>query len=286
MFGLFDSLRHLFWGAAVNCLTCKDANAEVKGDGSCGCKVGFYLSGTTCLPCHSSCETCSGRTSNDCLSCSEAGFFLKSSSCESCAVETSTDCPTVTRVSLVTQIQEFTRTLELDFSPSLRDQMDSANQGASLSVENLLKHNIKITYGSSDDSQTEITITSTRMSHSSPTGNRRLPDSAVATQSHSYVYINFLQNLRYNSSNYLRLSLISPWIYKPSSRREHQNTVYLREGWTQKVTLAPKVKSEEEKTYEWAKWLGMDVMAVIGALAPVPTIMASSWHGPVTFWVV
>ena len=80
--------------------------------------------------------------------------------------------------------------------------------------------------------------------------------------------------MRYNSSNYLRLSLRSPWIYKPSSRGEHQNTVYLREGWSQKVTLTPKVNSEEEKTYEWAKWFGIDVTAGIGAIAPVGTIMA------------
>ena len=296
-------------GAPTNCLTCKDPNGEVKGDGSCGCKDGYYMSGTTCLPCHSSCRTCSsgdensclscrtsgwfqvgstcrpcdsscdacsGPTSNECLSCSEAGFFLKSGSCLSCPSETSADCPSVTSVTLLTKIQEFTRTLELDFSPSLKDQFDRANQASLLTVENLLKNNIKITFGSSDDSQNEITIMSTRMSHlsSNPTGNRRLPDSAVATQSHTYVYINFLQNLRYNSSNYLRLSLRSPWIYKPSSRGEHQNTVYLREGWSQKVTLTPKVSSEEEKTYEWAKWFGKDVTAGIGVIAPVGTIMA------------
>ena len=70
------------------------------------------------------------------------------------------------------------------------------------------------------------------------------------------------------------MSLRSPWIYRPSSRGEHQNTVYLREGWNQKVTLTPRVKSEEEKTYEWAKRFGKDVTAGIGAIAPVGRIMA------------
>ena len=212
-------------GATTNCLTCQDANMEVKGGGSCGCKDGFILSGSSCFSCHSSCltcsagdqnsclscrtsgwfqvgsscricdssyYTCSGPTSNDCLSCSEAGFFLKSSSCMSCAAEASSDCPRVTSLTIQSQIQELTRTLELDFSPSLKDQLTNANQISLFSVKNLLKNNLKITYGKDENSQTEITIMETRMSHSDTNGNGRLPDQAISSdQNHSYVYISF-----------------------------------------------------------------------------------------------
>ena len=268
-------------GATTNCLTCKDSNAEVKGDGSCGCRDGFYLSGTTCLPCDSTCTTCSGPTTNDCLSCFQAGFFLKTTTCTSCASETSGDCPTATTITVRSEIQENTRTLELDFSPSLKDQMESANQASALSVENLLKNNIKIVYGNDESNEADITVLGTRMSHSTSSANGRLPDSATpaAGQTHSYVYISFLHHLRKSNKDYLKVTLKSPWIYKPTSRAQHQQTVYLSEGWTKKIMASEKVLSEEEKTLETVEWLGKDLSAVIGvtSMISVPIAFILGW---------
>ena len=263
-------------GASTNCLTCKDERREVKGDGTCGCRDGYFLSGNSCLPCHSSCATCSSPAANACLSCAEAGYFLKLTTCVSCAAETSTGCPSVTTVTVQDQIQEFTRTLELDFSPSLKDQMTNANQESLLSVENLLKNNLKITFGNDDESQSDITVLETRISHLGAAGDSRLPDSTTSStgQTHSFVYITFLQNLRKNNSDYVKISLKSPWIYKPTSRAQHQQTVYLRDGWTQKILVKKKVNSREEDRLETAGWLGKDFTAVLGVITPVPTIIA------------
>ena len=85
----------------TQCLTCKDPSMERKGDGSCGCPTGKYLSGTRCiscdvssgkylsgsecLNCDAACSTCSGGSSGDCLSCdSSKGKFLSGASCISC----------------------------------------------------------------------------------------------------------------------------------------------------------------------------------------------------------
>ena len=291
-------------GASTNCFTCKDPNGELKGDGSCGCKDGYYLSGNTCQPCHSSCATCSagganlclscrpqgwfqvgstcrgcdssrascsGPTANNCLSCAEAGFFLKSSTCTSCATETSTDCPTATTLTVRSEIQELSNILVLDFSPSLKPQFENANQASLLTVDNLLKNNLKITFGNSEDNQRDVTVTKTRMSHSGTAGNRRV---LASTQTHSFVYITFLQNLRSNNSNYLKMSLKSPWIYKPTSRAQHQQTIYLSSGWTQDIKTSKKVKLEEEKRLESAKWLGKDFSGALAVLSAAPTVIA------------
>ena len=72
-------------GAATQCLTCKYLYMELKGDGSCGCPAGKYLSGTSCLDCDPSCKTCSGGSSSQCLSCDVSiGRYLSGSQCLDC----------------------------------------------------------------------------------------------------------------------------------------------------------------------------------------------------------
>lgn len=57
----------------ASCLTC--AGNYVVSGGSCSCPIGYYVSSTTtnytlkCQVCDISCLTCSGPTSNNCLSC-------------------------------------------------------------------------------------------------------------------------------------------------------------------------------------------------------------------------
>lgn len=61
----------------VDCLTCDTPNPttfRVKRGNTCLCLEGYFeseLLSTTCLKCHSSCQTCSGPTGSDCLSCAQ-----------------------------------------------------------------------------------------------------------------------------------------------------------------------------------------------------------------------
>ena len=78
-------------GAATNCLTCKYSYMERKGDGTCGCPAGKYLSGTSCLDCDSTCATCSGPGPSGCLSCDiSRGRYLAGSTCPLCDSSCST----------------------------------------------------------------------------------------------------------------------------------------------------------------------------------------------------
>ena len=69
------------------CLTCRYPYTEKKGDGSCGCPDGKYLSGTSCLDCDPSCKTCSGAGPSACLSCEvSTGRYLSGSQCPKCDI--------------------------------------------------------------------------------------------------------------------------------------------------------------------------------------------------------
>ena len=82
-----------------NCLSCPD-NAELLNTGFCRCKTGFYLAsnGKDCLKCDPKCESCSGPSDNECLSCNlnasltnnrcdcNNGFYLSSNNvCLACS---------------------------------------------------------------------------------------------------------------------------------------------------------------------------------------------------------
>ena len=72
-------------GATTDCSTCKYSYMEKKGDGSCGCKSGAYLSGVACPQCNSSCLTCSGAGPGSCLSCDiSRGRYLSGTTCPVC----------------------------------------------------------------------------------------------------------------------------------------------------------------------------------------------------------
>lgn len=57
---------------ANSCTTCHPVDLFHPADSSCGpcdTATGWFVSGSTCIPCHSTCETCSGVLSTQCLSC-------------------------------------------------------------------------------------------------------------------------------------------------------------------------------------------------------------------------
>ena len=69
-------------GAQTDCIACKHSYMELKGDGSCGCLDGKFLSGNSCLDCHFSCKTCFGAPSDTCTSCyNSANWSLSGSKC-------------------------------------------------------------------------------------------------------------------------------------------------------------------------------------------------------------
>ena len=87
---------------ATSCLSCKTGTYLLPSNNSCvACTVaGYYQDATSqqCLACSSSCKTCSGPTSSDCLSCNSTYNLLNGtcyqcdSSCKTCSGPSSTDC--------------------------------------------------------------------------------------------------------------------------------------------------------------------------------------------------
>ncbi|CAO1381843.1 unnamed protein product [Diamesa hyperborea] len=85
------------------CLTCKTDWMKNKKDkcvtnGSSNCDESEYFDNGRCHPCHSTCETCTGPTENDCLSCApnlllqnnkcvntcDKGYFMEAGACTLC----------------------------------------------------------------------------------------------------------------------------------------------------------------------------------------------------------
>ena len=78
--------------SATSCLSCPSAPATyfLDSNHSCvDCNVDRYvISGSQCLPCDSSCLTCSGTTSTSCVTCPSNTYLLSSNhSCVACDVE-------------------------------------------------------------------------------------------------------------------------------------------------------------------------------------------------------
>ena len=197
--------------AATQCLSCRDPNMELLGDGSCRCKEGFYLSGSTCLACDPSCISCNGGGRTGCLSCSQGGYFLKGSTCVSCPVEIFSDCPEETQIKALTEIQNSVQNMTIEFSPSLKVQLREPAQAGLLNSENLLKNHLRITFGDNETTQTPLVILKSKLTHTETTGS-----------SSSYLFIEYLQKIKsLNSSGYIKVAVTNPWIYHPQAREEH-----------------------------------------------------------------
>ncbi|EAR96775.2 hypothetical protein TTHERM_00860530 (macronuclear) [Tetrahymena thermophila SB210] len=55
-------------------------------DGRCltACEDGFYYSGSTCLPCNETCQTCNGPSTKNCLTCHQEQYLFLDNSCCDC----------------------------------------------------------------------------------------------------------------------------------------------------------------------------------------------------------
>ena len=78
-------------GTNDSCDTCQNPsnNPFLQGN-TCvdSCSSGYFLQGTECFQCHSSCSSCSGYADNNCLSCS-SGFYFEDGYCvSSCSKDT------------------------------------------------------------------------------------------------------------------------------------------------------------------------------------------------------
>ena len=70
-------------GAVSDCLTCDTHSAfnlyhSTSYTCSSSCDTNEYLSGNTCLPCHTSCATCDGGYYDECLTCAGSLYFHSS----------------------------------------------------------------------------------------------------------------------------------------------------------------------------------------------------------------
>ena len=126
-----DLCQECSGGAVTDCTSCKDPNREVKGDGSCGCKD---------------------------------GYFLRSSSCISCAVEKSISCPQETKIEVDSRIEELDQNFLIKFSPSFKEQL-SASDLPKLTTDSLLKQNLNLNFKEKSGKEAQLTPLNSSLFH-------------------------------------------------------------------------------------------------------------------------
>ena len=232
---------------ATHCTSCKDQNMEVKGDGSCGCKDGFYPSGTTCQPCDSSCLTCSAGGQNSCLSCSGSRLFGQSNNCISCPEEESSECPQPTQIEAPLEIEELTKNLTITFTPSLGSQLGFSASPSWLTAEVLLKDHLKVAYKNNTESmETELTILIKTLNHSDPMKTT--------------LFLSYSEELQYAQTEYIKIAVKHPVLFKsPISDPPNQKMVYFKSQWSKKINITKRsneINQKIQKSLEEAERYG------------------------------
>ncbi|ELP85989.1 protein serine/threonine kinase, putative [Entamoeba invadens IP1] len=74
--------RYLSNGQCIECINCKSGSCKTDGCTEC-VSINYYRNGYNCFPCDSSCESCNGNSSLNCLSCSQ-GKYIDSNQCKTC----------------------------------------------------------------------------------------------------------------------------------------------------------------------------------------------------------
>ena len=248
---------------------------EKKGDGSCGCPDGKYLSGTSCLDCDSSCKTCSGGTSNDCLSCDTSsgryksgsqcpkcdstcqtcsggssneclscnpttsryfsqnscpichnscqtctgpassdcltcslpGYFVERGTCQSCSSKNSTACLQPIQITTPELLEDLVQNLTIVFTPSLKDpQLPSYVQ----SVDTLTNKHLIFKYKRYGEDERTLTILKKKLTHE----NGR-----------SLLFIQFLEKMRSNNTEYISIKVLDPWLYRTPEGEPTQKVI-------------------------------------------------------------
>ena len=283
--------------AATQCLSCRYSYMERKGDGTCGCPAGKYLSGTSCLGCDascltcsmpgpsmclscdisngryqsgstcplcdSSCSTCSGGSSSECLTCSDKGYFINSGSCSSCAAKDSTDCPVPTTINIQNEIEELNQNLTITFSPPFNSSLPT---GSGLLPDTLTNKHLSLKFKRKEESRPKaLTILNQRLTNQKDT---------------STLFIRFLEKLRFSNTEYLAVAVEAPWIYKPTT--EEEEVVYLKENVVE-IQIRERKQSEEDKNEEEVVQIAKASSAAIGATATA-TSAAVACSGSSTFF--
>ena len=232
---------------ATQCLTCRYPYMEKKGDGSCGCPAGKYLSGTSCLACDTSCKTCSGGGPSACLSCAVAGYFLDSGTCQSCASKSSTACPEPLKITLLQRYEELSQNITVIFTPSL---LDSQLPSFTPSVGTIIETNLRFKYKRKGEDEKSLTIVEKKLTHES---------------GRSLLYIVFLEKMRTNNTEYVSFSVVDPWVYQtpPGQGQTQPKVIYLKEQ-EYRIEVEEKEEDQEETNVKRGATL---VRAVIGTAA-------------------
>ena len=269
-------------GATTQCLVCRYSYMEKKGDGSCGCPEGKYLSGTNCLDCeascktcsggssneclscdlstnrylssnscpvcHSSCRTCSGPTSSDCLSCAVLGYFLDSGTCQSCSSKDSALCPKSIKITLPNRYEELTQNLIIILTPSLQDSQIPSEK---LSVDSLIDKHISFKFKRIEENGRPLTILEKKLNHE---------------KNQSQLFVKFLEKMRSSNTEHISLLVTDPWLYRAPEGEANQKVIYLKEQ-EYRIKVERKEEIEEEENLEQSAKTAKITRAAIGVAA-------------------
>ena len=136
------------------------------------------------------------------------------------------------------------------FSPSL--QSPSPNQLISTpSAKNLLAKHLSLMYKKNEENEKPLTIQEKKLTHES---------------NQSFLFIRFLEKMRYNSTEYIKLSVLDPWLYRSPQKEPNQKVIYLKEQ-EYKISIDEKKERTVGKHLKQAANLIKVVISVTASLS-------------------
>ena len=218
-----------------SCLTCSSG-----GPGSClSCdeSAGRYKEDSSCLACHNSCRTCFGGGQNECRSCTALGYFLEGSSCVSCSKVDSENCPPVTIMEIQKEIIELSQNFTIKFKPPLNQNL---LKDSLITAQKLTEKHIEVKFKRKGKEEQKLTILEQKLTHKED-------------NSHSELFIKFLEKMRVENTEKITIQVKDPWIYLPKPEEPQQNLVYIKEESRNITIIKSKQKETEEKEQEQIK---------------------------------
>ena len=131
---------------------------------------------------------------------------------------------------------------------------------STITGDSLLANHLRVTFKNKDGEESDLTILEKALNHSETTGS-------------STLFIKYLEKLRFEKSEYAKISIKNPLVYKSNADEENEKMIYFRSQTTKQIIISPEEKSQQERSVETAESLGSTVSMTIG----VTTTISISW---------
>ena len=256
------------------CVTCRTvfrskceacAQHSTRFGDSCKCDIGYYDNFETkskkeCRPCDSSCKTCEGDRGDQCLSCRVEGYALESSKCVSCSDKDLLNCPQETIMSSPNELEELSQNFTIVFKPSLN------TPNRSITNKTLTTTYLTISYKRKETpNESPLTVLENKLTHQG--------------ENQSTLFIRFLQKMRLKNTEYIKISVKDPWLYRPDEKKDNgPRLIYLKKSNQLIITIKEKEMNSGERTTQKVTKAAQVTRAAMAASATA-SISAAAFTG-------